>query len=162
MAARSLTPLRHLAVMTGLVALYYVIPLGDGSSLTRLWGATALFLAGVLVLVWAFGRHTIAIAHRDHQARLRTLLLLMYVVTTFFALGYLMVETVDPGQFEGLATKTDALYFTVATIATVGFGDVHATGQVARGLVTVQMAFDLVILAGLIGAYRGAIAAGRG
>ncbi|MFI9556523.1 ion channel [Nonomuraea endophytica] len=152
-----LTALQHLAVLAGLVALYYLIPLGDGSSVARLGVAAGLFLLGVLVLVWVFGRHTIAVAHHDKQARLRTLLLLVYVVTIFFALGYLMVATIDPAQFAGLRTRTDALYFTVSTIATVGFGDVHAVGQLARALVATQIIFDLVILASLVAAYRAAI-----
>ena len=40
----------------------------------------------------------------------------------------------------------DALYFTMSTIATVGFGDVHATGQVARVVVTVQIFLDLIFV----------------
>ena len=45
-----------------------------------------------------------------------------------------------------LQTKTDALYFAVTTLTTVGFGDVHAQGQVARGLIIVQMVFNVVVL----------------
>ncbi|MFI6290630.1 ion channel [Nonomuraea sp. NPDC050790] len=150
--------LQHLAVVAGLTALYYLTPVGDGSNVARLGVAAGLFMLGVLVLVWAFGRHTIAVAHRDRRARLRTLLLLVYVVTGFFALGYLMVARIDPSQFAGLSTRTDALYFTLSTIATVGFGDVHATGQLARVLVSTQIIFDLVILASLVAAYRAALA----
>ncbi len=40
----------------------------------------------------------------------------------------------------------DALYFTMSTIATVGFGDVHATGQVARAVVTLQIFLDLIFV----------------
>ena len=49
-----------------------------------------------------------------------------------------------------METKTDALYFTMSTLATVGFGDVHATGQLARLLVTIQIAFNLVFVATLV------------
>jgi len=38
------------------------------------------------------------------------------------------------GQMSGLETKTDAIYFTVTIVATVGFGDITATGQAARAL----------------------------
>lgn len=93
-------------------------------------------------------------ARRDRQARLGTLLFLIYAVTAFFALSCFAVAGMDGRQFANLHTRTDALYFTVATMATVGYGDVYAAGQVARALVTVQMGFDLVIIAALVGAYR--------
>jgi voltage-gated potassium channel len=41
---------------------------------------------------------------------------------------------------------TDALYFSISTLATVGFGDVHAAGQLARGAVAVQIVFNLVFV----------------
>jgi hypothetical protein len=46
----------------------------------------------------------------------------------------------------GISTRTDALYFTVATLTTVGYGDVHAQGQIARSLVTLQLLFDVVFV----------------
>lgn len=46
-----------------------------------------------------------------------------------------------------LETRTDSLYFTLQVLTTVGLGDVHAVGQTARAMVTVQMAFDLVFVA---------------
>jgi len=52
-----------------------------------------------------------------------------------------------PGQFVGLETKTDALYFALATLTTVGYGDVHAAGQVARGVVAVQLVFNVAVIA---------------
>ena len=45
-----------------------------------------------------------------------------------------------------METRTDSLYFSVTTMATVGFGDVHAAGPVARVMVTVQMVFNLIYL----------------
>jgi voltage-gated potassium channel len=43
-------------------------------------------------------------------------------------------------------TRTDALYFTVTTFATVGHGDISATSQSARIIVTAQMTLDLLVL----------------
>jgi hypothetical protein len=74
-----------------------------------------------------------------------------------FAAGYFALEQGDGSQFESLETKTDALYFTLSTLATVGFGDVHATGQVARVLVIVQITFDLVFVAALVSVVTGLI-----
>jgi hypothetical protein len=65
-----------------------------------------------------------------------------------FALADHGVALVLPGEFEGLETRTDALYFALTTLATVGYGDIHAQGQWARGLVIVQMVFNAAVIAG--------------
>jgi voltage-gated potassium channel len=49
-------------------------------------------------------------------------------------------------QFDGLETKVDGLYFALVTLTTVGFGDIVPVGQTARAVVTVQVAFDLVVV----------------
>jgi voltage-gated potassium channel len=64
----------------------------------------------------------------------------------FFAVVYARLAGI-PGEFAGLVTRLDAFYFTFTTLATVGFGDVHASGQTARLVVTVQIAFNLLVLA---------------
>ena len=63
----------------------------------------------------------------------------------FLSLIYLGLAS-RSGQFDELHTRIDALYFTMSTIATVGFGDVHATGQVARVVVTIQIFLDLIFV----------------
>ncbi len=54
-------------------------------------------------------------------------------------------------------TRTDSLYFTVTTFATVGFGDITATSQTARLMVTVQMILDLLALGLGIRVFVGAV-----
>ncbi|WP_203453608.1 potassium channel family protein [Jiangella aurantiaca] len=70
-------------------------------------------------------------------------------VVVFFAVSYYLIERNTPGEFEGLATRTDALFYTVVTLRTVGYGDVHAAGQAARAGTTVQITFDLVVVGAL-------------
>ncbi|MBI5028828.1 MAG: two pore domain potassium channel family protein [Actinobacteria bacterium] len=67
---------------------------------------------------------------------------------------YFLLAVSDPGQFTGLATRLDALYLSMATVSTVGFGDVSATGQAARAVVTVQMAFNLAFVASLVSLFQ--------
>jgi hypothetical protein len=45
-----------------------------------------------------------------------------------------------------MSTRIDAVYFTVTTLSTVGFGDVHAVGQAARLVVTGQILVNLAFL----------------
>ncbi len=66
-----------------------------------------------------------------------------------------------PGQFAQLHDKTDALYFNVSTLATVGFGDVHPVGQLARAAVTLQIVFNLVFLGAAVSMITGFFRTGR-
>jgi len=82
-------------------------------------------------------------------ARLESLLANVLLAVAFFSLVYARLATV-PGEFVGLATRLDAVYFTVSTLSTVGFGDIHAAGQTSRLAVIVQMVFNAVVVAAAI------------
>ena len=58
-------------------------------------------------------------------------------------------------------TRTDSLYFTVTVFATVGFGDITATSQTGRLLVTAQMILDLIVLGLGIRVFLGAVQRGQ-
>lgn len=73
-----------------------------------------------------------------------TILLLSSVALVVFAATYLALSR--DGQFVGLRTRVDALYFTVITLATVGYGDVVPAGQEARAVVMLQILYSLVFL----------------
>ena len=55
----------------------------------------------------------------------------------------------DPENFTQPLSRVDALYFTVVTFATVGFGDITPVAELARITVTIQIVVDL-ILVGLV------------
>jgi|GEM_PF-354379 len=79
-----------------------------------------------------------------------------------FASGYLVLEQAQPDSFTGDGlTRVDTLYFTVTVFATVGFGDIVATTQTARALVTIQMILDLLVLGLGIRLFVGAVQRGR-
>lgn len=86
----------------------------------------------------------------EQHVRLVGVLSLVYIATCFFALAYYLLATNEPGQFDGLRTRTDALYYSVVTLGTVGYGDVHAVGQAARVATTVHVAFNLVVIGTLL------------
>jgi voltage-gated potassium channel len=66
-----------------------------------------------------------------------------------FATTYYLMGDTDASNFSEPLTRLDSLYFTITTFATVGFGDVTAVSQLARAVVSAQMALGL-ILVGLI------------
>jgi hypothetical protein len=131
------------------VGCYYLVPLFDTSSAGRQWlraaGAALLLVAALWLVVRTVAHEARA---EDAEIRLDPLLLAAVAGVICFALADYAIARHDETQFAGLRTRTDALYFAVTTLATVGFGDVHAQGQLARQVVTVQMVFNLVVLAG--------------
>ncbi|MFB7666821.1 potassium channel family protein [Kitasatospora sp. NPDC056138] len=82
------------------------------------------------------------------------ILLLSALALVVFATAYLALSR-QPGQFIGLRTRLDALYFTVITMSTVGYGDITPHGQEARVVVMLQILYTLIFLT------AGATTAGR-
>ncbi|MEV4513498.1 potassium channel family protein [Dactylosporangium sp. NPDC049525] len=151
-------PVRRAAVtFVAAGCVYYLIPL----RLVRAaedWAQVGAALVAFAVLVAAFSRQLGRHLHGDGRAdvRLETLLNLLIVAVLAFSLGYLLLADHD-GQFVGLDTRTDALYFTLSTLATVGFGDVHAVGQAARVAVSGQILFNLVYVGAAVAVFGSAI-----
>jgi hypothetical protein len=145
---------RDLLALIGVLVAYYAAPVGGLSdSVAAIALSIVGLLAGLAALVWVILREVRTLVRTsldDPAVQVDGLVLLVSVVVPLFALGYFALESADPDQFAELATKTDALYFTLSTLATVGFGDVHATGQLGRGLVIVQITFDLVFVAAVV------------
>lgn len=128
--------LAALALLVG----YFVVPMGTGSA--YLVPRLTLTLVAIAVL-----GVTILYQLRNHTDAIGAVVLLVMLVVFAFALVFLGVQKADPSQFVGIETRVDALYYTLTTITTTGYGDVHARGQLARGLVTALMAFNMVVFA---------------
>jgi voltage-gated potassium channel len=128
-------------VVLGVVG-YYLVPVPHQmreSSWAIMFGCGLVALGLLIALaIWR-------LLGAGETVRIRALVLLLVLTILFFSWCDDSVARL-PGQFVDLHTKTDALYFTISTIATVGFGDVHAAGQLARAAVTVQIVFNLVFL----------------
>ena len=138
--------LRTTSMVVLLTGAYYAwpsrSPAEDASSAARLAGAVVSALL-VLVVVRAQLR---AVRQEPRLVTIvEALLAVLYFIVVAFAAVYYRVGT-STDQFAGLETKTDALYFTVTIVSTVGFGDIHAVGTGARAMVTAQMLFSLMYL----------------
>ncbi len=131
-----------LLLIAAATAIYYEIPV-PGRMREDSW--VILFSCGVLVLGLLILLAVRRLLRRGEQARIRGLVLLLTVTVLFFSYADESVAKL-PDQFVSLSTKTDALYFNISTLATVGFGDVHPVGQLARAAVTLQIVFNLVFL----------------
>lgn len=144
-----LSMLGHTTVVLFLLTLgYYMLPAqrpwDEPMGLVRVT-VSAVALAGLAVVLGMQARRSRRTIPRQ-LLRIQWLLTALYVLVLTFALTYLIVATLGPAQFVGIADRTDALYFSVTVIGTVGFGDIYPAGTLAQLLVTVQMLFNLVYL----------------
>jgi voltage-gated potassium channel len=139
-AGRDLAGTLALVVLANVV--YFALPI-PGRMREASWAL--LFSCGVIVLGLLITLAIRRLLRAGEGARIRGLVLLLVLTLLFFSWCDESLAEL-PGQFADLHTKIDALYFTVSTLSTVGFGDVHATGQLARAAVTVQMVFNLVFI----------------
>ncbi|MCE1174149.1 MAG: potassium channel family protein [Propionibacteriales bacterium] len=131
-----------------ILVFYFVVPVSSrdaplGLLLGTLLGAALLALVAKVVFTEL----------RREERRLKPihLLIAFELALVTFSLGYYLLAHANPAEFTGLTTRLDALYFSMTTMATVGYGDVSASGQLARLLVTIQLAFNLVFIAALFG-----------
>lgn len=93
----------------------------------------------------------LVVAHlRRGASRTSSLLLLLHSITVLFSLAFYAMSMHNPDEFVGLETRIDALYFTLTTMTTTGYGDIVAVGQTARSLVIAVFAFDIVFLSMLL------------
>lgn len=141
------TTLRVLVSVALLVGMYVAITprsVADGSAVAGLAVAIALLVA---LISWELYR-TVNDPYPEVRAA-SSLLVLVTAVVIIFALVYATMSEADPAAFSEALTKEDAVYFTVTTLSTTGFGDITAVSRGARWVVTGQMLFDLVLLVGL-------------
>ena len=149
--------LRALATAVALVALYYLLPLDHITS-------APLALAGGLVILMAGVAWQLHAIVRAKEPAVRAVVSLAFTVPLFlllFAAAYFVMERASPASFDHPLTRTDALYFTVTTFSTVGYGDITAVSQSARLVVTAQMILDLLVLGLGIRVFVGAVQRGR-
>jgi voltage-gated potassium channel len=121
---------------------YFVLPV-PGRMRESSW--VLIFVAGVIVLGLLIVVLIRRLLHADVDARARSLIVLLACVVLFFSWANVTLAKI-PGEFADLHTKIDSVYFSVSTLATVGFGDVHAAGQAARAAVTLEILFNLLFL----------------
>ena len=136
--------LQHVLVLGAALAAFYLVPVTG-----RFWDLSALgFVVVLIAMVVMISRQLTkqARAGSNSSVQLKSLLFLLYPIVAVFALAYYILFVHNPAQFDGIANRTDALYYTVVTLGTVGFGDVHLVGQVAKIITMIQIVFDLVVI----------------
>ncbi|WP_408649028.1 potassium channel family protein [Streptomyces poriticola] len=128
-----------------MVVAYFLLPLDHlGPQHPVLsWVVFCLVLTLVALLLLRQVRQVLA-ERPGARPGLAIALLTVLAVHVFAAAYYALSH--QPGQFSGLHTRLDALYFTVVTLATVGYGDITPRGQTARVVTIVQILYTFVFL----------------
>lgn len=141
---------RPIWTLVGLLVAYYAFPVRLDDHLGVIVLNFVLTLAGLVVIGWMMVAELGHLRRGEQGLSAPALAMLIVLLVMAFSLTFFLLELASPGQFEDLRTRTDALYFTLTTMATVGYGDIHAEGQAARALVAAVIAFDVVVVASLL------------
>ena len=156
-AELSRNELRHELVKTVMVCLgfsvaifviYFTIPFDHlawtGQAVTR---TVIGMFAFALVLGFLIKR--ILKADVPQLRAAETLIISLVLFICFYASIYLGTSNHEPRTFNVLLTHASALYFTIVTFGTVGYGDITANSDLAKLLVSAQIIFDVVFIAAL-------------
>jgi voltage-gated potassium channel len=131
-------------ILAAIVVTYFVVPVPDRVDPNTVIRGLIAILMVVLLAAGVVGQFRRQLDNVD--PRVDGLIVSITVVMTVFAFSFYVIEERDPSQFAEMKTRLDALYFAAATGASVGYGDVHAAGQLARALVLVQIIFNVVFI----------------
>jgi hypothetical protein len=135
---------RAVLIAAGLITAYYMLPLDEHGTAA----SSALLVGGLVGMLLVFGWEVWAITRSPHP-RLKAVEALAATVALFlvlFAGAYYLLDRSTPGSFSEPLSRTDALYFTLTTFSTVGFGDITARSQAGRVVTMVQMAGGLLLV----------------
>src|SRR4051812_40127551 len=128
------------------VIAYFYLPLSRDEVVRHQAANVMIVVVAIVGMAWVV---VIEVRHQIddfEDRRIDRLVVSVVVVMVGFSLIFYLLARSNPSQIAGLHTRIDALYFTLTTMSTVGYGDIHATGQVARAVIVVQILFNLVII----------------
>jgi voltage-gated potassium channel len=147
--------LRTAVTVILLLVVYYQAPLDRPLTVST----GILFTVGMLLLAVAVVVEVQGIlgSQRPRLRAVRTLAVGVPLLLVLFAATYCTVAGQQAGAFTEPLSRTDALYFTVTTFATVGFGDIAPKSELARILVTIQMLTGLLTVGVIAKVVLGAV-----
>jgi Ion channel len=127
-----------------LLAGYYFVPA------TPTTGAQIAFriVAGVVAIVAVLAWQTQSIGRSEYPQlqAIEALVVTVTLMVVLFASLYLTLSDRDTSAFTEPLGRTGALYFTLTTLTTVGFGDIAARTDAARIAVMIQMLFNVAVI----------------
>lgn len=128
-----------------LTGLYFVAPMEGVADL-----GSIVFLVSVLVVVVVLcGWQGAKVMRADYPAvqAVEALAAVVPIYLIGFSTAYHLIAASAPQNFSEPVSRMGGLYFTLSVFSTVGFGDITASTDFARGVVSIQMIGNLVIIA---------------
>jgi len=129
--------------VTGLVVVFLVVPI----SKERWWLGIVI---GLLIIVGSVPLtvkriNRVGTSHEPYlEAGLAVVMMIALIVIGFASIYAALSRHGE--EVADIHTKLDAVYFTITTLATVGYGDIAPTGQVARAVAIIQMVVDILVI----------------
>lgn len=139
------TILRIVAAVTTILVAYAVMPVDTGN---WWWAALPMALLGLALFVVVFVRQLHRVARADFPVlrAVEALVLTVLLFLVLFASIAVQLEAQVPGTYSESLNKVDGLYFSVTTLATVGYGDITPVTSTGRVVGIVQMLGNLALL----------------
>lgn len=141
-------PLVVVLVLVAVLLCYFTVPVSTRDAPVRLGFNLVITVLSATFIVALVVRE-VAAEMRGGGGRLRAphLAILLELTLLVFALTYYMLAVRSDEQMAGIRTKLDALYFAATTMTTVGYGDIHPVGQLARAVTTLHLGVNVVFIA---------------
>jgi voltage-gated potassium channel len=127
-----------------IVVAYYTLPLAAGSAGEIVIRVVISVVAIGTVVLWQV--RAISTSKYPWLRSVEALAFAVALMVMCFATVYLSMSQRDPLGFSEPLSRTDALYFTMTTLATIGFVDISATSETARVAVMIQIVFNVAVI----------------
>jgi hypothetical protein len=149
------TMLRVVATITAVFTVYALMP-GTEHMTGLKWTFFAVALGALAALI-AFGIRSVLRAPHPALRAVEVMATVFPIFLTGFALTYLSMSQGNGQTFSQPLDHINALYFTVVTFATVGFGDIVPKTDAARLVVVAQIFLDLIFIGVVVRLLLGAV-----
>jgi hypothetical protein len=151
---------RASVVAAGVITAYYVLPVRAESDLGMV--LRILLVSVLLAVVVAWEIRAVARAEFPRLRAIDALVSTVSIMVIAFAITYLNLSLRNTTSFNEALQRTSSLYFTVTTLATVGYGDIYARTDGARVAVMIQMVFNVAVIGTTVRAILGTARHRRG
>lgn len=135
---------RSTAIVLAYLLAYFLLPWDAFDD----WAAVGIVIAFLVVAAatagWQVGR--ILVSPTPAAQAIEALAIIVPIYLLAFSLGYYMLSDNNPHQFNEQLSRMSSLYFTLSVFATVGFGDITASVDASRAMVSIQMVLNLIVV----------------